>query len=518
MQKKRLAYFFISLAAVSQNISPVFAGELAIKAKNHVTAIPLEEVDHYLNQNKTQETIVIEDAALLDVHISYANLPAEAIVEIAGKNNNEVYRYAAEKILSGSDDHHVSFDALSIFGDSVTVRLLSADGSALPSSRQAEIAFQVRGEAKLQDVSLFNIIPGDKNPPPHSCFKESPFIYNYTKPVAVIRDTYDREKPHYNTGWRIGEKGVDGDLLVLSSFPLKEDKKVRTTEVWFVQEVEVNPNDCTSYQIKKTAKVKAFGKSSSRDGKYRLLSLDFAGDKAQEDFVKSLGYLGIDPRDETKANDIATQKTEFYLPQAQFKKDNARLYAAVNKSDGTHCAIELYDREAGQFRHRCSTYNNDMSNKNNPMKPGVGAPLIDNDTQRVLALSTSGELVNGYNQAMPIARIWPKIKEFFPDGAIPDTSFIVNDRVAAAQKSLKGYASVNVAQVIPEPGSTPDVSQFACKWWLPAGVKASEPNPESSTILLYEKTGTVADPLIAWCDIKGGEQKYRPQWVMTAIP
>ncbi|MDK7610414.1 hypothetical protein QP570_08190 [Enterobacter bugandensis] len=96
MQRKRLAYFFISLAAVSQSISPVFAGEQAIKAKNHETAIPLEEVDHYLNQNKTQETIVIEDAALLDVHISYANLPADALVEIAGKNNNEVYRYAAE--------------------------------------------------------------------------------------------------------------------------------------------------------------------------------------------------------------------------------------------------------------------------------------------------------------------------------------------------------------------------------------------------------------------------------------
>lgn len=40
----------------------------------------------------------------------------------------------------------------------------------------------------------------------------------------MIRDTYDREKPHYNTGWRIGEKGVDGDLLVLSSFPLKKIK------------------------------------------------------------------------------------------------------------------------------------------------------------------------------------------------------------------------------------------------------------------------------------------------------
>lgn len=517
MQRKRLAYFFISLAAVSQSISPVFAGEQAIKAKNHETAIPLEEVDHYLNQNKTQETIVIEDAALLDVHISYANLPADALVEIAGKNNNEVYRYAAEKILSGSDDHHVSFDTLSIFGDSVTVRLLAADGSALPSSRQAEIAFQVRGEAKLQDVSLFNIIPGDKNPPPHSCFKDSPFIYNYTKPVAVIRDTYDREKPHYNTGWRIGEKGVDGDLLVLSSFPLKEDKKVRTTEVWFVQEVEVNPNDCTSYQIKKTAKVKAFGKSSSRDGKYRLLSLDFAGDKAQEDFVKSLGYLGIDPRDETKVNDIATQKTEFYLPQAQFKKDNARLYDAVNKSDGTHCAIELYDREAGQFRHRCSTYNNDMGNKNNPMKPGVGAPLIDNYTQRVLALSTSGELVNGYNQAMPIARIWPQIKAFFPDGAIPDTSFVINGQVADAQKSLKGYANASVVQILPDLLYS-GISQYACKWWLPTGVKASKPNPDSSGMLIYEKTGTVTDPLIAWCDVEGGEQKYRPQWVMTAIP
>ena len=178
MPKKRLAYLLISLAVGSQSILPVFAGEQAITVNNHATNTPLEVADNYLNQNKTQETVVIEDAALLDVHISYANLPADAIVEIAGKNNNEVYRYAAEKILSGSDEHHVSFDALSIFGDSVTVRLLAADGSALPSSRQAEIAFQVRGEPALQDMSLFNIIPGDKNPLPHSCFKDSPFIYN----------------------------------------------------------------------------------------------------------------------------------------------------------------------------------------------------------------------------------------------------------------------------------------------------------------------------------------------------
>lgn len=151
------------------------------------------------------------------------------------------------------------------------------------------------------------------------------------------------------------------------------------------------------------------------------------------------------------------------------------------------------------------------------MKPGVGAPLIDNYTQRVLALSTSGELVNGYNQAMPIARIWPQIKAFFPDGAIPDTSFVINGQVADAQKSLKGYTSASVVQILPDLHYS-GISQYACKWWLPTGVKASKPNPDGSGMLIYEKTGTVTDPLIAWCDVEGGEQKYRPQWVMTAIP
>lgn len=346
-------------------------------------------------------TVSEPGASYIKVHFAEFNIPDGAVVEVRNPEGTESYRYSNAKRDGFTydpelgEDGKTSWASMSVSGDTAIIQLimpnnLKAANAWDDTKHSIKIGHYMRGfpENVIENLMTqeFSTCGGNERKDA-VCYKDShPTEFAHSRPVAklVMRGSVC-------TAWRVGPD----NKMFTNNHCIGTQSSTTTSEVWFNYQRSScrgsKPNNITKVPADKML---ATSRSSSLD--YTLFTV--------KDFSKiaSFGYLGLDPRDAVKGEQI-------YIPQ-HGSGNPKELSIESDSNSNNRCQIDAPNSSRQNLGYYCDTIGGSS-----------GSPVIASKTNKVIGLHHWGGCPSGPNQAARIKDIWPEVAKHF-NNKVPGSS------------------------------------------------------------------------------------------------
>ncbi len=380
-----------STYAQSPDLSPapiIIADEVS-------TTLNLTPIQPLIAGGDTSNEISIThaDAAFIKVHFSHFNIPEGAYITVSSPLGTESYQYdgvtSGYATFNGSNGENGinQFSAMSIFGDTVVIRLIMPSGVNWQSQHQVKID---KYNAGYSDNTIHKITQNTTSPESTcgenerrdvACWVSSnPVQYERTRPVARLL----MAGSGLCTGWRVGNE----NHMFTNNHCLSTQGKLEDTEIWFNYQNTSCGGSTTAEIIKVTGKELL---KTDYDLDYSLFSVNgFTS-------IEGFGNFGL----ETRAPNI-----DEIIYIAQHGAGNPKeLSIESDQNAGGLCQIDIATTD-GRGTNTDTGYFCDTTGGSS------GSPVIAGSSNKVIALHHFGGCEN---QGVQINKIWPQVSGFFND-------------------------------------------------------------------------------------------------------
>lgn len=374
----------------NENPAPIIVAD---EIKTSLSLAPLQAIN--LGDDTSNEIEINHTgAAFIKVHFSQFNLPEGAYITVSDPLGAESYQYNGTEqnnvtFNSGNnEDGLTQFSAMSVFGDTVIIRLEMPNGVTWQGDHKITID---KYNAGYSEVVLQNQF--DEVTPESSCgvnertdvacwVTSHPVQYERTRPVARLL----MAGSGLCTGWRVG----DNNHMFTNNHCLSTQSKLEDTEIWF------NYQNTTCGGSSKAGTVKVTGKDLLKTDynlDYTLFSVNNFNN------IASFGNYGLETR-------VPTFGELIYI--AQHGAGNPKeLSIESDQNSGGLCQIDLATTD-GRATGSDTGYLCDTTGGSS------GSPVIANSSNKVIALHHFGGCEN---QGVQINQIWPQVSSYF--GGVP---------------------------------------------------------------------------------------------------
>ena len=345
------------------------------------------------------EQIHVPGAKFVKVHFSEFKLPAGVLVEVSNPDRSEIYRYSLNHYdpitvdASRGDDGIQSFSAMSVSGDTATVRVLglpyqfdpevhrieidswmhrSADPEPLPKLSQIQFA-----DDGGKDKTAFSCGAGERYDA--VCWSETyPGEYDRSQPVALMITSDGMEC----TAWRVGSD----NRLFTAQHCMRNQEDLDGAEIWFNYEATSCGGNSTASTVKVTGQ-ELLATDKTLD--YALFSVnDFSS-------ITKFGNLGLDVRKGDVGENI-------FIPQHGLGKPRQ---ISVESDMNVSGMCEIDDNDVTAYG-----VNTDIGYYCDTTNSSSGSPVVSAVTGKAIALHHLGGCLN---MGTKVALICPQVKQHF---------------------------------------------------------------------------------------------------------